>query len=366
MTSPLRHLVWHDGKHGRAFHFKPSKSMRAAGWVGEALGTDEAKARARVELLNARWDKERASPEPELVRNIEAGTMEWLIDRFQKDPTWYKARAERTREQMDWAFALINEVFGKVPVRQVARKHLRAYYNEVRITGSATKAEKVMKWFHRLMEYAVENGVVDFNPAARMKIESPPNRTVIWTPDEIEAAIATALSEGKAGSGNTIPARPSVALAIAIAYDTSLPLGDVMALTWKAYDGEGLTVTQQKKRGQRKLYLPLTDRTRAMLDAQPKGGVQVVINEETGRPFTDRKVFNRVLLKVMSRAGITRRLTFHDIRRTALTELGARGATNAEIAAYSGHSVNSPILNTYVQRTRETVISAFRKREKKT
>ncbi|MGF7213618.1 integrase [Skermanella aerolata] len=358
----VRHLVYYDGRNSRQWYFKPSKLMREAGYLNEPLGTDKAAAIRRVQELNAQWDKERIAAQPPPEFNIKAGTVKWLIERFQMDPTWYKARADRTREQIDWAFGQIVALFGDIRVHDVQRKHLRAYYNDVRINGSITKAEKVMKWFHRLLEYAVEIGMIEYNPGARMKIESPQHRSTTWTPDEIEAVIATALVEAVAPSGNRIPARPSVALAVAIAYDTSLPLQDVLALTWKNYDGQDLNVVQLKNRGNRRLCLPLSERTRAMLDGMSRATERVIVNEETALPYPDRFVFGRVFRKVKQRAGITRQVTFHDIRRTMLTELGARGATNVEIASYSGHSVNSPILKVYVQPTRESAVSAFRKR----
>lgn len=365
MTQRVRYLSSVVAKSGaRNWYWKPSPEMRAAGYANESLGTDEDAARRRAEELNARWDADRKAVPPDPIQEIESGTVSWLIQRFQRDPVWYDARAPRTREQMDWAFRQIEPLFGRVRVRDIQRKHLRAYYNDVRLKGSVTKAEKVMKWFARLLAYAVENGVVENNLAARMNIESPQHRTTIWTPAEIEAVITCAMTPQVASSGNRIPARPGIALAVAIAYDTSLPLQDVLALTWKQYDAASgdLKVTQQKNRGNRKLILPLSRRTREMLNGIERGSVQIIVNEETNQPYPDRFAFSKVFRKVKSRAGLTRQLTFHDIRRTVLTELGAKGATNAELSAIGGHSPASPALRVYVQPTREAAVSAIRKR----
>ncbi len=54
-------------------------------------------------------------------------------------------------------------------------------------------------------------------------------------------------------------------------------------------------------------------------------------------------------------------MTFQDLRTTALTELGSKSATNAEIVSFSGHAVNSPILQEYVMQTKETALNARRK-----
>ena len=99
----------------------------------------------------------------------------------------------------------------------------------------------------------------------------------------------------------------------------------MLALTWKSYDGQDLNVVQKKNRGNRRLCLPLSERTRPMLDRTTHASEQVIVNEEPGLPYPDRFIFGRVFRKVKQRAGITRQVTFHDIRRRMLTELGAKG-----------------------------------------
>ena len=64
-----------------------------------------------------------------------------------------------------------------------------------------------------------------------------------------------------------------------------------------------------------------------------------------------------------SRAGLERSLTFHDLRTTALTNMGNKGATMAEIVSFSGHKLNSPVLETYVKPGREAAIRALNKLE---
>jgi len=67
-----------------------------------------------------------------------------------------------------------------------------------------------------------------------------PDREVVWHVPHLERILQDALEGGVAASGNLIPPRPS--LAIAIASDTGQRAGDVISLTWPQYDAEGLTV----------------------------------------------------------------------------------------------------------------------------
>ncbi len=355
-----RHMITRGNHH----YFQPSKTMRAAGFRAETLGTDHRAATARVERWNDEWDviRQNRKIEPDIA--VRQGDGKWLIDRFQADPTWYGQKAPATREEMDYCFGIIAETFGDIPIRAIERRHCRALYNNVRIEGSPHKAKKVIKWFSRLLEYAVEIGVRDDNPARRLKIEAPQGRTAVWTENEVRAVIATALAGGTAESGNDIPARPSVALAVQIAYDTSLPQQDILALRWPQYDGEGLTVRQKKRRGDRELWIPLSSETLQMLAGTERASTHIVVSEETRRPYTGRGlVFARLFRRFRKRAGIDRDLTFHDLRRTALTELGAAGATNAEIVAFSGHKLNSRVLDDYVKPGREAAKRARKKRE---
>jgi integrase len=355
---------------GGSWYFEPSKAMRRAGFSGKPFGNDYNAARDYVLKQLEEWDKIKDGREDCDV--VEGGSFIWLIARFQDDPTWYKDKAPRTREEMDFVFNIIEKLFGARLVVTAKRRHARALYNKIRAESSAHKARKVMKWFRRLMKYAVELGIRDDNPASEMQIETTPGRSQRWQEEQVEAVIAWALKGGVAKSGNKIPARPSVALATLIAYDTSLPQADVLALTWKQFDGQGLTVMQKKKRGGKELWIPLSDDTLAMINAakECKASPFIIISEETGRPYLDepgrqtdsaRNVFSRIFRRFKKRAGVEG-LTFQDLRRSALSELGDEGATNAEIVSWSGHSVNSRVLDTYVKPDKQAAKNAHKKR----
>ncbi|MBF0382278.1 MAG: tyrosine-type recombinase/integrase, partial [Magnetococcales bacterium] len=182
-------------------------------------------------------------------------------------------------------------------------------------------------------------------------------RDQVWTPQEIMDVVKAAEEGGTASTGNTIPPRPSIALAILIAYDTSLPQQDILDLTWDQYDGEGLKVIQKKRRGGKKIWVPLSPNSIERIDALDRSSTHIIISEQDGRPYVDQgddnrvrcRSFSRIFRKFRDRAGIERHLTFHDIRRTALTEFGNSGATEAEIVSMSGHKMGSQILDVYVK-----------------
>ncbi|MDP7547589.1 MAG: tyrosine-type recombinase/integrase, partial [Alphaproteobacteria bacterium] len=107
------------------------------------------------------------------------------------------------------------------------------------------------------------------------------------------------------------------------------------------------------KRGGKELWIPLTDKTRTMLDGINKFHTHIIVNEMTAQRYKGKDEFGKVFRKVCRRAGLERSLTFHDLRTTALTNMGNKGATMAEIVSFSGHKLNSPVLETYVKPGRE-------------
>jgi len=357
----MKHLII-DGR-GAATHykFKPSQSMRRAGFRGQSFGPDRAAAEAYVALQNAAHDAARhakAAPKPS------AATIAGLIDRFLVDPIFYTAKAPATQDEIDYAFQRIRAALGPALVRSLKRADCRAYYAELLLEGSPHRARKIMKWLHRLFEFAIELGGLENNPARRLQIQKPPARDAVWLPAEVDAVIAAALAPHRSSQGNIAEARPSVALAIQIAYDTSLPQQDILALTWNQYDGEGLTVRQMKRRGAgRDLWLPLGARSLEMIEATDKTSTHLIVSEQTAQPYPDKNIFGRAFRKIKDRAGVRPGLTFHDLRTTALTEMGNRGSTNAEIISFSGHNITSPVLGGYVLPDREAARRGRAKRD---
>lgn len=69
--------------------------------------------------------------------------------------------------------------------------------------------------------------------------------------------------------------------------------------------------------------------------------------------------------RIRVRAGIERDERFADLHRIALSEMGASGATSAEILTTRGHSFSSQkILDTYVVPDKAAAIRAAQKRWK--
>jgi integrase len=140
--------------------------------------------------------------------------------------------------------------------------------------------------------------------------------------------------------------------------------GDLLRLPWSAYDGTHIRLRQSK--GGRRVVLKVGKPLKTMLDATAKHS-PIMLTTSEGKPWTPDG-FRASWVKACKRAGITG-VTFHDLRGTAVTRLALVGATEAEIATITGHSLRSvrAIIDThYLHRDTALGDSAITKLERGT
>lgn len=160
------------------------------------------------------------------------------------------------------------------------------------------------------------------------------------------------------------PKTTHVVLPFLIALWAGQRQGDILALTWSAYDGRALRLRQSKTGAT--LTVPCAAPLRTALDAAKNKAesAPTICTTSRGDPWTSngyRASFN----KALARAGISDR-TFHDLRGTAVTRLAIAGASVPEIASITGHSlkdVEAMLDRHYLSRDRALGESAIAKLE---
>jgi integrase len=141
----------------------------------------------------------------------------------------------------------------------------------------------------------------------------------VWTDDDEAAFLASA---------------PAVLhLPLLLALWTGQRQGDLLRLTWNAYDGTHIRM-RQRKTGAR-VAIRVGSPLKALLDATPRRSPVILVNSD-GQPWTGDG-FRSSWGKACRKAGITG-LTFHDLRGSAVTRLAVAGATPPEIGSITGHS----------------------------
>lgn len=329
------------------FYWQPTPIMRKAGFHPEPLGREPTAARRRADALNAEWDAFRRgeSADPEAPKD---GTMGWLIRHWQKSDE-YADWGEATRKEFDAAAKVIGEEFGKFRVAAISRLHCRGFYKEERARTTLFMANRSMKWLRFLLFRAVDEELIKISPMVGFRLKQTDARQEVW--DERQVAC---FSDAAVDAGFT-----SLAVAAWIAFDLAQRPGDIRVMGWSAYDGGKISVRQQKTG--RLVWAPVLPDLKALLDAMPRKGVQIVICESTGRPYT-RYHFGHLFRRIADKAGLQGK-QFLDLRRSSAVRLAEAGCTTEEIVAITGHEIGhgQKILETYIPRNAKMAENAIAK-----
>ena len=266
----------------------------------------------------AAWNAAHAERRP-----VKSNTLAGLMDRYQRSAA-FTDLAPRTRADYLRHIAAIDAEFGTMPIAALADRRVRGdvfAWRDRLAEKSPRQADYATATLARIIAWAYDLGHAPSNPLEKPgKLYRADRAERIWT--EADEAMFRA-------------AAPShLWLALALAADTGQRQGDLIKLTWGAYDGVRLLVRQGKTR--RRVVVPVSARLKAALDAAPRRAL-TVLTTLRGRPWTSDG-FRTSWGKACDAAGIEG-LTFHDLRGTAVTRLALAGCTVPEIASITGHSL---------------------------
>lgn len=133
-------------------------------------------------------------------------------------------------------------------------------------------------------------------------------------------------------------ATPDSLLLFELALGTGQRAGDLIKMTWSDFDGEGISLSQNKTGT--KLWIPCTDELKEMLQKAKRNGI-FILTSEKGQPLTYSGASQR-MTRTSNLAG-TRAYTMHGLRYSAASKLAELGATDAQIAAITGHKARQMV-----------------------
>jgi integrase len=266
-----------------------------------------------------------------------SGTFAEWINGYRASEGFTELRAA-TQKDYRKQIAKIEREFGDMPLDALRDPAVRAEFLDWRdrlAQTSRRQADYAMTVLGVICSWAVNRGLLAVNPAAKPGRRYQADRAEkIWQPGQIAAFLAVA--------------GPELALAMVLARDTAQRQGDLLRLSWTAYDGSHIRL-RQSKTGAR-VVIPVTEDLRRCLEAAPRRATTILTTSD-GRPW---KADNfRHHWRAATLAAGCDGLTFHDLRGTAITRLADAGCSPAEIAAISGHSQRSiaQVLDSYQART---------------
>jgi integrase len=285
--------------------------------------------------------------------SVPSGTLKFVIARYE-DSAEFGQLAPRTKADYRKHLDAIGREFGSFPIAGLTCKRARVIFSEWKdelAKRSLRQADYAWTVFARCLSWALGRGLVDTNPLEKGgRLYRASRAEFVWTDDEEAQLMAVA--------------SPQIALAFALAIWTGQRQGDLLRLTWSAYDGSKIRL-RQGKTGAR-VVVPVAEPLKAMLDATPRRS-PLILTQRNGQPWTEEG-FRSSWRKAVAKAAVEGR-TFQDLRGTAVTRLATAGATEAEIATLTGHSLKDvrSILDTnYLHRDPQLAESAIRKLERRT
>jgi integrase len=284
-----------------------------------------------------------------------------VIDDYLDSPE-FKKRAGRTQQDYRKILTFVSglEKYRDMPLKFLeeegeARAHFLRLRDQV-AKRSFRQADYVWTVINIVLNWARVQGEIKINPCARVGVEKlydANRKDSVWTDTQIAAFKAAASSE--------------LTLAMTLAFWTAQRQGDLLDLTWDAYDGDVIRLTQNKTEVE--IIIPVAAPLKALLDATPRRHERMLVNQE-GKPWTPDG-FRVMWAKTCHKAGVANSrkggVTFHDLRGTAATRMGQGGCTTIEIASITGHGLESrsarSSLDGYVMRDISLARSAIAKFE---
>ena len=281
-------------------------------------------------------------------------TLQAVITAYQDSPA-YLDLAPRTQADYVRNIRAIEKEYGTLPLEALPDPATRGdmlAWRDSMAKKSRRQADYVFATLARILAWAKDRGKVLVNPCEKPgKVYRSHRAESVWS------------AEAEAALGEVAPDR--IWQAYMLAVWTGQRQGDLLRLTWRAYDGASIRL-RQGKTGKR-VTIPVGAPLKTMLDAMQRRAVTILTTAE-GTSWTSDG-FRTTWRKACVAAGLIapklRGPTFHDIRGTAVTRLALAGCTVPEIATITGHSLRDVeiILDAhYLSRDGGLAESAMKKR----
>ena len=249
----------------------------------------------------------------------------------------FTSLSDKTQKSYRRYLKMIEEDHGDMPLEVVDHPKARGEFKNWRdkLAHKPRSADYAWTVLARVLSVAKDRGKIARNVCERGGRLYEADRTEkVWSADAITAFCAVASNELQA--------------ALLLALWTGQRQGDLLRLTWTAYDGSHIRL-RQGKTGTR-VTIPVGAPLKTVLDIAKAAGraAATILTNQHGRPWTSDG-FRTSWGKAFRKAGLVADLHFHDLRGTAVTRLALAGCTVPQIAAITGHSLKdvSSILETH-------------------
>ncbi len=281
------------------------------------------------------------------------------------------------------------DVIGNKDVQCVDIRH-GEYYRQICLERGNRQATvvKKLKQIKCIFETAVKRHQLDENPLAHIKMPKCPSVEInVFSEAECDHIIRAAQDLVRRREHNTVVRWD---LLILVALCTGMRRGEMLNCTWSDIDLAAQTLTVSPKEDVEETWpwlikdldrrtLPLTDEVvQALADHQSQqperhpyvfvlptryAYIQNQLRAQDKWKYSDSSqkvvpIFNRTFCRILRHAGIERG-TFHDLRRTAISNWLAKGLGEFEVMKLAGHA-NFSTTHRFYLRVRDDLIDRAR------
>ncbi len=233
----------------------------------------------------------------------------------------FKQKKPRTQAEYRRVLEAIAAAHGEKPVRLLERRHIRKMRDER--ADSPGAANTILRTLKLLLSFAVDDGWVKANPAAKMRLLKV-GEWRAWSDEECQAF------EQRWPSGSM--ERRAYCLAVL----TGQRKGDLVRMT-RAHRKDGAIRVVQLKTGE-ELWIPEARELTAEL-ASGNADHMSVLTTTQGKAF-DPVYFGSWFADAIAKAGLPEDCVLHGLRKTAARRLAEAGCSELEIQSITGHATS--------------------------
>ncbi len=247
------------------------------------------------------------------------GTLHEIVAKYRASPDFTRL-SDHTQRAYKPHLDTIQAKWGRMPREVLEDPEVRTAFLDWRdsMADRPRTADMAMGVLKRVLSWGVERVLLHHNHAAPIgRLHSVNKADHIWTADDIAALLKHASAE--------------VGWAVQLALHTGLRQGDLIRLAWN-HEKDGALNYLTSKRG-KFVTIPITPACRALLDGIAKRGPVILTTARTKRPWTADGL--RASFQAACKAAGVKR-TFHDLRRTAATNLLSAGIEASQVAMIMG------------------------------
>lgn len=289
---------------------------------GNASGTKSRVVRKRLAdgtIKEYRYDRDRTAKVP----RSDPRSLQALISAYRQSPEFSRLKPRTKTSYLSMLGYL--EAAGDLPANGLRRKHVLEIRDGHAASVGSGSANTLMRVFSTLLSWGVDREWLPFNVASRIpQLPSVPYQA--WTADQVEHAITNFPSH--------------LARLVMVAAYTGQRKGDLIKMRWADYDGNAITVVQEKRKigyPEVTVVIPVHPRLKSCLDEWRRlSNCEYILTTSRGTKW-HRNSPTSLMQKEVEKSGFPEGLNVHGLRKYAATTLAEAGCSAHEIASITGH-----------------------------